>query len=99
MEVGQEYVGEDGQWYYYTEKDVKQMKMKNAIEDIKELGHIFAVALAERGHDIDDKSDLINGIAAYELLSLKGESKELDNAMESVVNLAWKMALEEIDQC
>lgn len=75
------------------------MKMKNAIEDIKELGHIFAVALAERGHDIDDKSDLMNGIAAYELLSLKGESKELDNAMESVVNLAWKMALEEIDQC
>jgi len=22
MKVGQAYVGEDGQWYYYTEKDV-----------------------------------------------------------------------------
>jgi len=26
MKVGQAYVGKDGQWYYYTEKDVKESK-------------------------------------------------------------------------
>ena len=27
MKVGQAYVGKDGQWYYYTEKDVKEKTM------------------------------------------------------------------------
>lgn len=31
VEVGQAYVGEDGQWYYCTEKDV--MKAKDALID------------------------------------------------------------------
>ena len=26
IKVGQAYVGKDGQWYYYTEKDVKEYK-------------------------------------------------------------------------
>jgi len=35
MKVGEAYVGEDGQWYYYTEKDVEKMaKVKDMIEDL-----------------------------------------------------------------
>jgi len=55
------------------------ISLDNAYAEIRELGHVFAVALAERGHKTKD-SDLMNGLAAYHLLKLEGESARLDAA-------------------
>ena len=57
---------------------------KNAFNEIRELGHIFAVSLAERGHNTQE-SDLIAGLAAYTLLNLKGENARCDAAYDVVV--------------
>jgi len=51
----------------------------DAYAEIRELGHVFAVAMAERGHETKD-SDLMNGLAAYHLLKLEGENARLDAA-------------------
>jgi len=56
----------------------------NALAAIRELGHTFAVALAERGHDTKE-NDLMSGLAAYHMLKLKGENPRLDAAHRSVV--------------
>jgi len=31
MKVGDPYVGEDGQWYFYTEEDIRKMSKVNAM--------------------------------------------------------------------
>lgn len=58
---------------------------KNAFNEIRELGHIFAVSLAERGHATQE-SDLMTGLAAYTLLNLKGENARCDAAYDIVVS-------------
>lgn len=63
------------------------------VEDVnlvKELGHIYAVALAERGHDIDSNPPLLNGLAAYYMLELKGENNILDESIDTVERLVYK---------
>ena len=55
-----------------------------AFREIRELGHNFAIALAERGHDTKE-SDLMNGLAAYHMLKLEGESNRLDAAHRMVL--------------
>ena len=60
------------------------ISLDNAYAEIRELGHVFAVALAERGHKTKD-SDLMNGLAAYHLLKLEGESARLDAAHAMVM--------------
>jgi len=60
------------------------ISIDNAFSEIRELGHTFAVALAERGHDIKE-SDLMNGLAAYHMLKLEGENPRLDAAHGMVV--------------
>lgn len=62
------------------------MTQEQALEMLRELGNIYAVALAERGHNVDDKSDLMNGLAAYYTLDLKGEFDELDESVDVVVS-------------
>jgi len=57
---------------------------------LEELGHIYAVALAERGHNVDDKSLLMNGLAAYYMLNLKGEFKELDEAVDAICRIVYE---------
>ena len=59
---------------------------KSAFNDIRELGHMFAVSLAERGHDTQE-SDLMTGLAAYTLLNLKGENARCDAAYEVVIGV------------
>lgn len=56
----------------------------NAFAEIRELGHNFAIALAERGHDTKE-SDLMNGLAAYHMLKLEGENPRLDAAHRMVL--------------
>jgi len=55
------------------------LSLFDAYAEIRELGHVFAVAMAERGHETKD-SDLMNGLAAYHLLKLEGENARLDAA-------------------
>ena len=76
------------------------MTQEQALEMLRELGNIYAVALAERGHNVDDeperrrptgyKSDLMNGLAAYYMLDLKGEFDELDESVDAVVRIVYE---------
>ena len=66
------------------------MEIKAATEMLRELGNIYAVALAEKGHNIDDKSDLMNGLAAYYMLDLKGEFDDLDDSVDAVVRIVYE---------
>ena len=60
------------------------LSLYDAHAEVRELGHVFAVALAERGHETKD-SDLMNGLSAYHLLRLKGENARLDAAHDMVM--------------
>jgi hypothetical protein len=60
------------------------LSLSDSYAEIRELGHVFAVAMAERGHETKD-SDLMNGLAAYHLLKLEGESARLDAAHAMVM--------------
>lgn len=70
------------------------MKIKAAVEMVEELGHIYAVTMAERGYNLDEHTPLMNGLAAYHMLELKNEIKDLDESVHQVVMLAYEMALE-----
>lgn len=66
------------------------MKISTAIEMLRELGNVYAVALAEKGHNIDDRSDLMNGLAAYYMLDLAGEFEELDKSVDTAVRIIYE---------
>ena len=66
------------------------MTHEEAITLLRELGNIYAVALAEKGHNIDDKSDLMNGLAAYYMLDLKGEFDYLDESVDKIVRVIYE---------
>ena len=70
----------------YTKRDssVGVINLDDALDDLRELGHGFAIALAERGHKTEE-SDLMSGLAAYHLLKLEGEDPRLDAAHKLVV--------------
>lgn len=67
-----------------------------AIEMLRELGHTFVVTLVERfpdkvNADVENDSDLMNGLAAYEMLNLKGLSKDLDESVDIVMRIIYKI--------
>lgn len=62
----------------------EMISLENAYDEIRELGHSVAVALAERGHEVKE-SDLMNGLAAYHMLKLEGENVRLDAAHTMVM--------------
>lgn len=66
------------------------MTLEEATQMLRELGNIYAVALAEKGHNIDDKSDLMNGLAAYYMLDLAGEFNDLDDSVDKVVRIIYE---------
>ena len=66
------------------------MTLDQATDLLRELGNIYAVALAEKGHNVDDKSDLMNGLAAYYMLDLAGEFEELDESVDAVVRIIYE---------
>ena len=70
--------------YKNVDGGTSMISQDNALAAIRELGHTFAVALAERGHDTKE-SDLMSGLAAYHMLKLEGEDPRLDAAHRSVV--------------
>ena len=69
------------------------MTNNQALNEIRELGHMFAVQLAERGKR-SDQSDLMNGLAAYHLLDLAGVSARLDQAHAIVLKMVTDGAFE-----
>lgn len=71
--------------YKNADGGTSMISVENAFTEIKELGHIFAVALAERGHETKE-SDLMNGLAAYHTLNLKGEDARCDAAHALVID-------------
>jgi len=69
------------------------MTNDEAIRQVREMGHIFAVALTEiTGKSVDDKGDLVNGLTAYEVLKLKGKWDKIDEAVEIVMRIAYLVA-------
>ena len=66
------------------------MTQLEAIEIVRELGNIYAVALAEKGHDIGKESDLMNGLAAYYMLDLAKEFDDLDESVDKVVRIIYE---------
>mgnify|MGYP000270432595 CR=1 FL=1 len=66
------------------------MTLDQATDLLRELGNIYAVALAEKGHNVDDESDLMNGLAAYYMLDLAGEFEELDESVDAVVRIIYE---------
>ena len=74
------------------------MENKAATEILRELGNIYAVALAERGYNVDDKSDLMNGLAAYYMLDLKGEFDELDESVDAVVRIVYEEVVSKLEK-
>ena len=65
---------------------------------LTELGHIYSVALAEKGHNIDTFTDLMNGLAAYFMLELEGEFKELDEAVDIICRIVYQGVVEKLKQ-
>ena len=72
------------------------MTLEQATQMLRELGNIYAVALAEKGHNIDDKSDLMNGLAAYYMLDLAGEFDDLDESVDAVVRIVYEEVRREL---
>ena len=72
---------------------------QEAIELVRELGHIFVVALQDQtGKKPKSTSPLMNGLVAYEYLKLKGEREDLDKAVDIVVRIVYETVVEQIEQ-
>ncbi len=75
------------------------MTNDEAIKNVREMGHIFAVSLTTiTGKSIDDKSDLMNGLAAYEVLKLKGEFDWVDESVDIVLRIVYNLAKEQLEK-
>ena len=74
------------------------MTQEQALEMLRELGNIYAVALAEKGHNVDDKSDLMNGLAAYYMLDLKGEFDELDESVDVITRIVYEEVVSKLEK-
>ena len=64
--------------------------MKN---DLEELGHLFATLMAQRGHNVEEHTPIMNGLAAYYILDLEGLYDNLDKEVKEAINLAYDMAM------
>jgi hypothetical protein len=74
------------------------MTQEQATDMLRELGNIYAVALAEKGHNVDDKSDLMNGLAAYYMLDLKGEFDELDESVDVITRIVYEEVVRKLEK-
>ena len=70
--------------YRNADGGTEMISIDRAYDELRELGHIYAVALAERGHETKE-SDLMSGFAAYTMLKLEGESARLDAAYQMAI--------------
>lgn len=68
------------------------MNKARAYENVRVLGNNFALSMADIGKNIDDKSPLMNGLAAYEMLNLRGVYEWLDASIEVVMRDVFDLA-------
>lgn len=68
------------------------MNTETALNTVRELGHIFAVSLAEKTGKSSTDNDLMNGLAAYEILGLKGEFEDLDKSVDIIIRIVYEQA-------
>ena len=74
------------------------MTNSEAIELIRNLGNIFVVALQDQtGKKPKSTSPLMNGLVAYEYLTLKGEREDLDEAIDIVVRIVYETVVQQIE--
>ena len=75
------------------------MTNDEAIRTVREMGHIFAVSLTTiTGKSINDKSDLMNGLAAYEILGLAGKFDWVDESVDIVLRIVYDLAVEKLEK-
>lgn len=70
-----------------------------AIQNVRELGKCFRESLSNvTGDDVSDKSDLCNGLAAYELLSLKGQWDYIDESVDIILRIVYELAVKKLGE-
>jgi len=75
------------------------MKTTTAIENVRTLGQMFAIGLKEvTGKQIKEDSELMNGIAAYQILELKGQWAYMDESIDVVMRVAYDLMVENLDK-
>ena len=72
------------------------MNKARAYENVRVLGNNFALSIADIGKNIDDKSPLMNGLAAYEMLNLRGVYEWLDASIEVVMRDVFDLARQRV---
>lgn len=66
------------------------MNIEEAKLMLEELGEIYVVALEQRGHKVDTRSPIVNGLAAYYMLELKGEFEGLDKGVDEIIRIIYE---------
>ena len=69
------------------------IKVKVAMAALRDIGHSYAVKMAELGHNLDGHSDLMNGLAAYYKLDLRGEADYLDKSVDIICEIVYEVVL------
>ena len=72
------------------------MNKQRAYENVRTLGHNFALGLENVGKGIEDKAPLMDGLAAYKILNLQGEFDWLDASVEIVMRDVFEMVRERV---
>lgn len=72
------------------------MNKDRAYENVRHLGNNFALSMSNIGKNIDDESPLMNGLAAYEILNLRGVYGWLDTSVQVVMRDALELARHQV---
>lgn len=76
-----------------------QSETSKHFENVRELGRMFAIGIKEvTGKQIKNDSDLMNGIAAYQILELKGKWEYMDESIDVVMRMAYDLLVENLDK-
>ena len=71
---------------------------QEAFDNIRQLGREFLVALIKvTGKGVENNNDLINGIAAYQILKIKGEWQHMDESFDIVMRIAYELVRDNLD--
>ena len=71
---------------------------QEAFDNIRKLGREFLVSLVKvTGKGVEGNNDLINGIAAYQILKIKGEWDYMDKSFDIVMRIAYELLRDNLD--
>jgi hypothetical protein len=67
------------------------MTNQEALDNVRELGRVFATSIKHiTGKEVDVRSDLSNGLVAYQMLDLKGKWDYIDKSVDKVMRIMYK---------